>query len=194
MAYLTYVIDHYDSLPATIAFLHSHRSGFFQAWHVDTPVHDNVAAMQSLKLDFVERNGYVNLRCNWNPGCEESHRKNEHVTREIWQEVFWDTSTPPVNETATALEVSDPEDEEKQMYIPSEVGAACCAQFVVSKGQVLKRPLRDYEKFRNWVIDTDKDDAESGRVMEFLWHIIFGKDAVYCPDEEVCYCEVYGWC
>lgn len=204
MAYLTYLIDHYpspnstspsspSSMPSTIAFLHSHRSGLFHAWHVDTPLHSNVAAMQALQLDFVRRNGYVNLRCNWNPGCEVAHRRNRHVTREVWREVFANTSTPPANETEVEA-VSTPADREKQMYIPSEVGAACCAQFVVSREQVLRRPREDYIKFRQWVIETEMDDAKSGRVMEFLWHVIFGKGAVYCPDEERCYCEVYGRC
>jgi len=52
------------------------------------------------------------------------------------------------------------------------------AQFAVSREQVLQRPREDYIRFRQWVIDTDKDDATSGRVMEFLWHVIFGKEAV----------------
>ncbi|KAL9112769.1 MAG: hypothetical protein Q9227_003072 [Pyrenula ochraceoflavens] len=175
MAYLTYVIDHYDRLPSTIAFLHSHRSGFFQAWHVDMPLHDNVAALQTLQLPFVDKSGYVNLRCNWNPGCEKAHRRNKHVTHEIWQEVFMHTSTPPANESNV---VSKPEDKNRLFYTPSEVGAACCAQFAVSKEQVRRRPKSDYEKFRKWVIDTEKDDAKSGRVMEFLWHVIFGKGSV----------------
>ena len=175
MAYLTYVIDHYDQLPATIAFLHSHRSGFFRAWHVDTPLHDNVADVRALQLDFVQSNGYVNLRCNWNPGCEIAHRQNEHVTLEVWQEIFKDTSTPPANKSETVSKLGD---QEKQLYMPAEVGAACCAQFAVSKDQVRRRPRSDYIKFRDWVIDTEKDDAKSGRVMEFLWHVIFGKEAV----------------
>lgn len=95
MAYLTYIIDHYYALPATIAFLHSHRSGFLQAWHVDAPLHDNVAAMRALQIDFVQRNGYINLRCNWNPGCKAGHRRNKHVTEQVWTEIFDGTSTPP---------------------------------------------------------------------------------------------------
>ncbi|KAH1711141.1 hypothetical protein KXX35_006660 [Aspergillus fumigatus] len=165
MAYLTYLIDHYDSLPSTIAFLHSHRAGFFMAWHVDAPLHDNVAAMRALQLDFVQRNGYVNLRCNWNPGCRAADRLNRHVT-----------------------------EQQKFLAKPKEIGAACCAQFAVSREQVLQRPREDYIRFRQWVIDTDKDDASSGRVMEFLWHVIFGQEAVYCPDEELCYFQVYGKC
>ncbi|KAJ5907043.1 uncharacterized protein N7473_003959 [Penicillium subrubescens] len=191
MAYLTYVIDHYDTLPSTIAFLHAHRAGFLMAWHNDAPLHDNVNAMRMLQTNFVQENGYANLRCNWNPGCKDSHRFNIHVTEQVWWDVFEGTSTPPLN-------ASSPYEQEfsghKYMRKPEQIGAACCAQFAVSRSQVLQRPREDYVKFRQWIIDTELNDAMSGRVMEFLWHVIFGMDAVYCPDEELCYCQVYGKC
>ncbi|KAG2416169.1 hypothetical protein HFD88_007362 [Aspergillus terreus] len=193
MAYLTYIIDHYDDLPSTIAFLHAHRAGFFMAWHVDAPLHDNVMAMRNLQLDFVQENGYVNLRCNWNPGCKAGHRINRHVTEGVWEEMFEGTSTPPLN-SSTSPAVGDYAQTQKFLQAPKEVGAACCAQFAVSRDQVRRRPRDDYIKFRQWVIDTDRDDASSGRIMEFLWHVIFGKESVYCPDEELCYCQVYGKC
>ncbi|PWY62163.1 hypothetical protein BO83DRAFT_326599 [Aspergillus eucalypticola CBS 122712] len=186
MAYLTYLIDHYDRLPSTIAFIHSHRSGFLRAWHVDAPLHDNVWSMRALQLDFVRQNGYVNLRCNLNPGCKAIYH---HVTRDIFTEIFEGTSTPPLNGTDLALGSDKP-----AMQIPDTVAAACCAQFAVSREQVLQRPREDYIKIRQWIIHTPLDDAHSGRVMEYLWHIIFGKESVYCPDEEVCYCQVYGLC
>ena len=175
MAYLTYIIEHYDCLPSTIAFLHAHRSGFLMAWHVDAPLHDNVAAMRMLQLDFVQRNGYVNLRCNWNPGCKSAHRFNRHVTERVWWDFFEGTSTPPLNASASWQQQLPGL---KYMRKPSQIGAACCAQFAVSRNQVLQRPREDYVKFRQWVIDTELSDASSGRVMEFLWHIIFGKEGV----------------
>lgn len=186
MAYLTYLIDHYDNLPSTIAFVHSHRSGFLMAWHVDAPMHDNVAALRSLQLDFVQRNGYVNLRCNQNPGCGAPDKPNGHVTEDVWTEIFGGTSTPPLNSTTSPSSL-DEEDEysrghhekkSKYLQMPTSVAAACCAQFAVSRDQVLQRPKEDYIKIRQWVIDTDKNDAASGRVMEYIWHVIFGKDSV----------------
>ncbi|PWY72921.1 hypothetical protein BO70DRAFT_381708 [Aspergillus heteromorphus CBS 117.55] len=196
MAYLTYLIDHYDVLPSTIAFLHSHRAGFLMAWHVDAPLHDNVFAMRSLQTDFVQQNGYVNLRCNWNPGCKAGHRTNRHVTEQAFMEIFEGTSTPPLNTTdiSTMQSPAQSPDDQKFLQMPTHVAAACCAQFAVSRDQVHRRPRDDYVKIRQWVIDTDKDDASSGRVMEFLWHVIFGRESIYCPDEEVCYCQVYGKC
>jgi hypothetical protein len=175
MAYLTYVIDYYDKLPSTIAFLHAHRAGFLMAWHVDAPLHDNVLAMRSLKMDFVQQNGYVNLRCNWNPGCKEGHRFNQHVTDQIWWDIFEGTSTPPLN-------MSSPYETEsldgKYMRKPTQIGAACCAQFAVSRKQVHLRPREDYIIFRQWLIDTELNDASSGRVMEFMWHVIFGMNSI----------------
>ncbi|KAJ5089183.1 hypothetical protein N7532_007867 [Penicillium argentinense] len=191
MAYLTYVIDYYYELPSTIAFLHAHRAGFLMAWHVDAPLHDNVIAMRNLQLDFVQQNGYVNLRCNWNPGCKEAHRFNRHVTEQVWWDVFEGTSTPPLNMSSPyEMESYD----QRYMRKPTQIGTACCAQFAVSRSQVHRRPRQDYVKFRQWIIETQLNDASSGRVMEFLWHVIFGMNSVYCPDEQLCYCQVYGQC
>lgn len=162
MAYLTYIIDNYAALPSTMAFVHPHRSGFLSAWHTDTPLHSNVESLTSLQIPFLQQNGYVNLRCNWNPGCLEKHRQNAHVTPQVWEEIF----------SGTSKYKSGSEE------APSQVGAGCCAQFAVSRSRVLERPLSDYEHFRQWIIDTEKTDAKSGRVFEFLWHIIFGMEAV----------------
>ena len=182
MAYLTYVIDHYNSsFPSIIAFLHSHRDGFLRAWHTDSPLHDNVAAMRALQIPFVTHNGYVNLRCNWNPGCGK--RASGHVTQTIWEEVFNDTSTPPGDETVSRrISSSDPtpskEDRDRAIYFGGQTSAACCAQFVVTREQVRKRPVEDYIRFRDWLLQTEKNDAQSGRVMEYLWHVIFGMESV----------------
>lgn len=194
IAYLTYIVDNYSSLPSVIAFLHSHRSGFLRAWHVDAPLHDNVAAMRSLQLGYIRRTGYVNLRCNWNPGCTRLHLKNSHITKAVWDDVFNNTSTSPIAaDTVPANNNSnsnnnhhhhssggtrDTRSTQHVFSFPSQVAVPCCAQFAVSREQVHKRPLHDYIKFRDFIITTPRDDATSGRIMEFLWHIIFGQDAV----------------
>lgn len=162
MAYLTYIIDNYASLPSTMAFIHPHPDGFLTAWHTDTALHSNIDSLDSLQLPFVQEKGYVNLRCNQNPGCIKEHWKNRWITPLIWQELF----------NGTYANTSGDQD------APPYVAAACCAQFAVSRTQVLERPLSDYEHFRGWIFDTVKTDRESGRVFEYLWHVIFGMEAV----------------
>ncbi|KAK2875152.1 hypothetical protein FQN49_001736 [Arthroderma sp. PD_2] len=169
MAYLTYVIEHYDSLPSIIAFLHSHRAGFLKAWHVDAPLHDNAIAMQSLQTDFVKENGYVNLRCMRNLGCESPGR-HPLITPEVWGQLFNGTMQRTSDNTGKVMRSVIP--------VPEIVMAACCAQFAVSREQIRLRPLEDYVHFRQWLFDTSLNDASSGRVFEYLWHIIFGKEAI----------------
>lgn len=201
MAYLTYIIDNYNAtIPSVVAFLHAHRNGFFEAWHVDTPLHDNVFALRALQLDFVKKSGYVNLRCNWNPGCMKLGRGNEHVTGQSWEELLGDTSTPefnPERNQSGAMEATSSwADQEKSLYMNRylSVWAPCCAQFAVTKEKIYERPLADYVKIRQWIIETEKNDRQSGRVMEYMWHVIFGMPAIHCPNQETCYCQVYGRC
>lgn len=78
--------------------------------------------------------------------------------------------------------------------MPDVIAQPCCAQFAVSREQVLRRPRSDYERIRSWLLETPLEDGASGRIMEYLWHIIFGKEAIFCPYLMDCYCKVYGRC
>ncbi|KAF2280232.1 uncharacterized protein EI97DRAFT_455142 [Westerdykella ornata] len=181
MPYLTYLLDHYHKLPSTIAFLHAHRAGYPLAWHNEgEDGYDAVEMLRTLNIDFVQRNGYANLRCIHIPGCpdeiqpfrnpREDHRSAEHAMPDAWAYMFNNTD------------------------VPEKIGTPCCAQFAVSRSQVLKRPLSDYQRYMDWLIQTPLTDDVSGRVFEYLWHIIFGRSPVYCPSHEQCYCDVYGRC
>lgn len=152
-AYLTYIIEHYDNLPETVAFIHSHLS----SWHND----QNAAkALQLLNIDFVQKNGYANFRCHTTPGCnpaeiqpfrnkkeqagiDKHEAATERAFAKAWTELF--------NSTA----------------VPEQIGVACCAQFAVSRDQILQRPLAHYIWFHSWLMDTSLDDATAGRVMEY---------------------------
>ncbi|KAL2152155.1 hypothetical protein VTH82DRAFT_5339 [Thermothelomyces myriococcoides] len=78
--------------------------------------------------------------------------------------------------------------------VPERVGVSCCSQFAVSREAVRARPREDYVRWRDWLLRTPLDDDLSGRVFEYMWHIIFGKDAVFCPSAAECYCNLYGMC
>ena len=164
--YLTYIIENYESLPSTIVFLHAHRDGWPIGWHNDANDYSNVWSVRNLQVDFIQEKGYANLRCLWVPGCpseiEPFRQRNNDGERHVPQEIFsgvW-----------------------KYMFgdleVPEIVGTPCCSQFAVSKTQVLQRLKEDYIRYRNWVWETPEDDEVSGRVMEYLWHIIFGREPV----------------
>lgn len=159
--YLTYVVENYEDLPDTIVFLHSIRKGYPAAWHNDAADYDNVNSIRDLRIDTVQKNGYVNLRCIGNPGCPdevqpfrdppEGHRTSEHAFPEAWRYMFQTDDVPRI------------------------VGVACCGQFAVSKTQVHSRPKSDYERYLKWLRETPLDDEASGRVLEYMWHIIYGQ-------------------
>jgi Protein of unknown function (DUF3431) len=68
MIYLTYIIDHYDELCDITVFMHSHQF----SWHNNPVLNFNAYEMLTrLNHDRVSREGYMNLRCDWFPGCPD---------------------------------------------------------------------------------------------------------------------------
>ncbi|KAI1114121.1 hypothetical protein F5Y14DRAFT_415532 [Nemania sp. NC0429] len=187
MVYLTYLIDRYDSLPENVVFVHASRF----AWHNDDPDYDALPTLRSLRLAHLRVAGYVNLRCVWVIGCpgeirpaidaaaddqekEKGKGKGKltakHVYKQAFEELF--PGAP----------------------LPELVAVSCCSQFAVTRETVRARPREDYVRFREWLIATPLDDDLNGRVFEFSWHIIFGKEPVHCPSAAECYCNVFGLC
>ncbi|KAJ5318377.1 hypothetical protein N7476_004797 [Penicillium atrosanguineum] len=170
--YLQYILDYYHQLPDYVIFLHAHRS----SWHVEFQEKGNPHALERLQLEYLKAAGYVNLRCEWGPGCPDevypfrqlSERATEVAFAGAWMGIFNNSDVPQV------------------------IGTPCCAQFAVTKERILARPLTDYQHYHQWLMKTSLDDDTSGRVFEYLWHIIFGEDPVYCPSIQHCYRNVYG--
>lgn len=175
-AYLTYIITHYHNLPEYIVFIHARR----YQWHNDDPMYDHVPLLQHLSLAHVAKVGYTSLRCTWTPGCPVGLRPDIKV----FDGIFGIQS-----EYAKTFALLFPERD-----LPDEIGSPCCAQFGVSRKKVRERPVRDYERVRQWIWDTDLAAGRSGRVLEYLWHILFGQEAVACPDAGECFCKTYGLC
>ncbi|KAI5308327.1 hypothetical protein KEM55_005996, partial [Ascosphaera atra] len=78
--------------------------------------------------------------------------------------------------------------------VPDAIGVPCCAQFGVTREQVRTRSREEYVHYREWLLNSSLPDALSGRIMEYSWHMIFGKEAVHCPPAGECYCKQFGLC
>jgi hypothetical protein len=171
-AFLTFIIDNYNHLPGIIAFIHPNRipdDGQPAAKKgknkkkLEGPGFDNVASLNKLNIDYVQRHGYANLRCVTTPGCPDEiqpFRNNteqtdiDHTMGTVWGQFF------------------------DSQEVPDVIATPCCGQFVVTKNQVRERPLDDYIKYQEWLLETPLEDTISTQIFEYLWHIIFGKDAV----------------
>ncbi|PYI07801.1 hypothetical protein BO78DRAFT_312205 [Aspergillus sclerotiicarbonarius CBS 121057] len=173
--YLQYIIDHYHHFPATIVFLHNHR----KPGHTEFRDYGNVAAVTLLRQDFVQRNGFANLRCTTGSSSDtECGDLIRPVPREGVQ------LTPIEREFAVVWERFF-----NNTDVPGTIATPYCGQFAVSREQVRKRSREEYIRYQQWVMETSLSDEQ---IEQLMWHIIFGKEAVYCPDTAQCFQNVYG--
>ncbi|CAK1354544.1 hypothetical protein CB0940_01618 [Cercospora beticola] len=177
MVYLSYIIDFYDTLPDISIFMHAHR----YAWHNNELLNTDAAQMvRHLSPERVTREGYMNLRCHWDPGCpvwlhpgatkDNYDKPEEHLLADCWSELF------PM----------DP--------VPKVLAQPCCAQFAVSRERILETPKMRYVVMRDWLIRTELTDYLSGRIFEHIWQYIFTASPIHCPSMSACYCDGYGLC
>ncbi|PVI00120.1 hypothetical protein DM02DRAFT_709587 [Periconia macrospinosa] len=181
MTYLTYLIDYYDDLPDIVIFLHAHKL----TWHNNELFEKETSPMiKRLNHDRVARLGYMNLRCHHDPGCPDwihldrpdgdldliRKPEEQYWSRRIWEELH--PGAP----------------------IPQSLSATCCAQFAVTRDRIRQVPIERFHHYREWLINTDLLDEQSGRIFEYLWHYMFTGHEVYCPAQNTCYCDGYGIC
>jgi len=178
MVYLSFIIDNYESLPDNVLFIHPNR----YQWHNDDPDYDGLPMLRHFQIPYLEKEGYVNIRCAWSLGCPEE-------IKPLAEEGEHRAAVHAGGDYKKAFEVLFPEKE-----TPKVVGVSCCAQFAATKERIRRRPKSDFVRYREWLLNTPLHDSISGRVFEYSWHMIFGKDAVHCPSPKECYCRVFGAC
>ena len=114
--------------------------------------------LRHFQLPYLEKEGYVNIRCAWSLGCPSEikplaeageHREAVHAGgdyKQAFQHLF-------------------PGDE-----VPETVGVSCCAQFAATREKIRERKKEEYARYRKWIMDTELGDNISGRVLEYSWH------------------------
>lgn len=168
MVYLTYIIDNYASLPDVIFFHHGHPS----AWHQKLTSAEEVAR---LRADYVLRAGYASARCL--PGCENVVPLEGGEPAEGMEDL---PLLSRKDHLVTLLEnfLEPARFPELEGVVPPKLAAPCCAQFAVSRERVLRRDREWWVKLREWLIEAPLPSMNSGRLMEHLWHVFFGVEAV----------------
>ncbi|WEW56467.1 hypothetical protein PRK78_001911 [Emydomyces testavorans] len=164
MAYLTFIIDNYDTLPEIIAFVH----GAHYQWHNDGVGSWTTAHLKNLYISTVERKGYVNLRCNPDPGCPISVEPFRPTEEDI------KNCDVRANFPDIYMQLFNVTREE----VPNRIAAVCCAQFAVSRNRIRQRPRSDYIRMRDWALTAEFNSQAIGWLFEMIWHIIFQNDAV----------------
>lgn len=177
IVYLTYIIDFYDDLPDVSLFMHGHGV----AWHNNDLLNLSSALMvRHLNLEKVEREGYMNLRCHWSPGCPDWLHPNE---------VEYDGNKQEQLLFAPAWKQLFPE-----APVPDVLSQPCCSQFAVTRARIRETPRERFVAMRDWILGTDLADEDSGRIFEYCWQYLFHHTTSFCPEPRICYCDGYGVC
>ncbi|KAI0012124.1 hypothetical protein F4779DRAFT_102892 [Xylariaceae sp. FL0662B] len=204
MVYLTYLIDHYDSLPEIMVFMHAHR----QSWHNDDLLARSSALMvNKLQPDYVLRRGYANLACESRLQKRISATPSApglsvlSFTREDWVLPVMVTDELPQKQPAEALHEQylrlwDELFPSSPDPAPTAVATAKGGQFAVTRDAVLSVPRDRLRHLRDWIVRTDLPSKSAGAVFEVLWHVVFlgpGNSSLSVTPPQ-CYCGLYGLC
>ncbi|KAF2765306.1 hypothetical protein EJ03DRAFT_210335 [Teratosphaeria nubilosa] len=221
MAYLTFIIDNYDSIPeAGAVFVHGSRF----SWHNDLPTYDNAAVLEKLNLSSALKDlGYHNLRCDWSAStCSPSYGPPQasFETKMNAKLQPWDyrsVSDAALSHALSSLFVGEV-DAGAALGRDDRVRSQCCAQFAVSREHIHHHTRDEYVAIRQWLLDGSKDqpdrpkyaapadDRVAGRILSYIWHILFlprgqgGRhnlsrlNYMACPSAAECYCRLFGIC
>ena len=168
MAFTTYIIDHYSSLPHYMVFTHGHE----RSWHQAEPI---VPKLEGLNLTALDQDHYISMRCNHSPTCHlhdpinlnEMESEDRIYVSEIPK--FWQYAG-----LGEFLQLGD--------KLPDRLSAPCCAQFAVTREAVLRRSLDWWKRYRQPLLNgkvykhRPMDTWDWGMMYEKLWHVAFGMD------------------
>jgi hypothetical protein len=213
MAYLTFLIDNYQNIPATGAvFIHGSRF----AWHNDALDYDNAALLAALNISAALATwGYHNLRCDWSLSTCYPSSKPQGSLEISTEALLAPYNSRAVSDAALPRAIADLFGSEVPLGRTNTVRSQCCAQFVISRDRVSQHSREEYVALRQWLLDSDgapRDDRIAGRILSYVWHILFIKDGSNsltsssdgidleklniqaCPRADQCYCRLYGRC
>ena len=149
-SYISYIIDNYEKLPDYVAFVHGHEESY----------HQNNTTLNLIKDSF-----YSNVDNGYNS-----------INRKDWRNIFsddvydWSKNWKLLKENYEYLNI--------KLSIPNRLECTACAQFIVSRKNILLNDINDYKNILKWLESTDLESSLSGRIMEHLWCYIMTHDEI----------------
>jgi hypothetical protein len=160
-AYLKYILDHWDSLPEHVAFIHAHESD----WHHKKSMADKLNSMHV-------HGDYTNLN---DTDCVTNIVKYDG--RKI--QIFFNDENTLSNEPESVFEhmktwyVDTMEPHFGKLREGTLVTDRCCAQFIVSRKAIRRLPREFYERHYNWLMTTELENYVCSRFYEWTWKLVF---------------------
>ena len=142
--YLKYIIDNYENLADFTFFTHDEE----YAWHHTGSIIDRFDEAVASNEPFYNINDMCNLGSIYNDWY------NDIVS---WYKTYIEKYIPM--ETLP--------DQDWTIYHRGS------AQFLVHKSLITNLPLKFYEDLYDWIINTELENSQSGRYLEWTWHIFW---------------------
>jgi hypothetical protein len=145
-SYISYIIDNYENLPDYVAFVHGHEESY----------HQNDTTLNLIKDSFYSNLDNVKQQTGYNS-----------LNRKDWRNIFaddvddWSGNWKMIKDNYNYLNIGIP--------IPNRLECTACAQFIVSRENILRNSINDYKNILKWLETTRLESALSGRLMEHLW-------------------------
>jgi hypothetical protein len=77
--------------------------------------------------------------------------------------------------------------------LPPRIAAPCCAEFVVSRDAVRRRPKEFYAAALDWIAASELSSKAIAISVEFVWHLIFQPEQPWLVvEQKECLCQLYG--
>jgi hypothetical protein len=148
--YLKYIIDHYNNLPDYIFFIHDEE----YSWHHKGSIIERF--IESLIEVYNKDIKYKNINSTW--WDINSHSSSNNIMKSYWD---W---------YSRYIETFIPK---KSLRQPIWINKPGSAQFIVHRNRIIKFPIEFYYNIYNWIISTSISSYESGRYLEYTWHIFW---------------------
>jgi hypothetical protein len=143
-SYIRYIIDNWDNLPDYVAFIHGH----------ETAHHQKHKEHMLTLIDRAQRSGFVTLNGMWLGEPAPSNVKRDYYLQIA---KYWYLFEPYMKK-----------------YPNKSLFTDACGQFIVSKDEITKYPLKAWQTWYEALIHPDTHQ-ELGFVFEYTWHYIFGQ-------------------
>jgi hypothetical protein len=167
LAYLEFIIEHYEYLPTHIVFVHDEE----YSWHHEGSLVDRIGDHVGTYVELETLNRHFFRPAIYTTGNPKEIEHNSKYFQGV-KEIF-DTC---LRDEMRSLSLDD--------YGDFIRGIGCCAQFIVHKDVIHHRSLGAYTCLRDWIIRTAKDakDKYPAEVLEHSWNLMW--ERVHCEDDQ----------
>lgn len=158
LAYVEYIVTHYDSLPQKILFLHAHATSWHQKY--------NIVEILQL-IDWNQDTPYCSVNRLPDSADDYIHITHSSFTPSIhvWSELFQST----------------------RGELPPLLEYHCCAQFVATRDTLRSISLDQWTRMQQYLIhDKTFSEKDKGVGFERLWKLLFTHSNILDYNQDIC--------